>query len=300
MSVFFGHERLPEPQRIVCRTKPDLRLAESYLPALLLCIKGMGYSAIAPITLMLPWRLALLAVALLGLLLYVDHLYLVLPHVVFIDTTALSLDVFAGTLLVIAMTLLKPCSQQCQAILGLWTLCSATYLLIAQQAPKPLVHAVAFAFVVAFIYWDLGHPLSPVQSFVLYNHSAPLPSVAAPPSISFFARTALYLSLSLVDVYLLRPVFQQENERMLFCKYGPVLLGAWPWCLGFWVVLAALQLLKRQQTATLAASLSACQAPPALSSSSSPPDTHLNVHDLDVMEAFRLAKQQHMGGKGAN
>ena len=71
----------------VCRAKPNLRLAESYIPALILALKCMAYSFIAPIVLLLHWRIAVMSVAVFSFILYVDHIYLTLPNSVFIDTS---------------------------------------------------------------------------------------------------------------------------------------------------------------------------------------------------------------------
>jgi hypothetical protein len=260
--------------------KPDLRLAESYIPALLLCVKGMFYSSIAPIILLMQWKVTVLAVALFALFLYTDHLYLVLPNTpVLIDTTALSLDIYCGTLLVLVMTMLRPCSQQCQLVLGLWTFCSACCILFFPHVPKPAVHVLSLSFVLCFIYADLDHQLpligAPSNGTAGINSS----SVAQPSSLPYFSRSALYLSLVILDIYLFRPPLQQENERLLFCKFGPVLLGAWPWCILFWLALASVHLAKL----------------PLLQQAPQPAAT--GGQELDLMEAFRLAKQQHMGGK---
>ena len=287
------------------RSKPDLRLAESYIPALVLGIKCMAYTLIAPIILLLPWKVTVLAMAAFGLVLYVDHLYLVPPHqMAFIDTTAVSLDVLGATLLVLGMSLLRPCSQQCQAILGIWTLCGGAYFFVTpqQNVPRGLVHSTVLVLVLCFIYADIGMA-GPVSLPPSITNS----STTSPP---FFYRTALYLSLSLVDIYLFRPLFQQENERLLFCKYGPVLLGAWPWCLLFWALLCTAQLLKhltfhhqltnsaaQPDAAPLAGQHHTLNIPSASSIPSQPSCS--KVQELDLMEAFRLAKQQHMGAKCA-
>ena len=271
MSVF------PEPPdvgRASCRTKPDLRLAESYVPALALCLKCLAYSTIAPIMLLMHWKVTVLSVALFCFVLYVDHLYLALPGAAFIDTTAVSLDVLGATVLVMVMSLLRPCTQQCQGVLAFWTLCSGCYQLAPFSVPRPLLHLLTLCLLLGFIYADLGQPLA--------GPLAPANSTALPHAAGFYARTSFYVSLAVVDVYLFRPLFQQENERVLLGKYGPVLLAAWPWCLGFWLLLAGVQGLKAAQT----------MRPSAKAPASS-------VQDLDVLEAFRLAKQQHMGTKGA-
>ena len=276
----------PSKDKACCRAKPDLRLAESYIPALLLIVKCIVYCTIAPIVLMMHWRLTLLAVTFFALALYVDHIYLVLPNMLFIDTSALALDVFASTLLVLAMSFARPCTHACQAILGLWSLCSAAHVFLAYNLPKPLIHLLVLCFVMGFMYADMASPQTTHGALLVgTNHSNP--SQAAMQSLPFFSRTAFYTSLVLVDIYLFRPLFQQENERLQFCKYGAVLLASWPWCLLFWFLLASVQL------ARLLTSSSG--EPPGSSSSTQP----TNVQDMDVMEAFRLAKQQHMGSKGA-
>ena len=293
------------------RTKPDLRLAESYIPALILCIKCMLYTSIAPTILLVQWKVTVMCVAFSCFLLYVDHLYFVMPSMVFIDTTAIALDVLGATLLVMVMVMLKPCTQQCQGILALWALFSAVYLLVPYHIPKPCIHLAALFFLLSFIYTDLGLLLgavSPSQGNATHSGS-PMPPLqpATISSLGFFARTAFYTSLIIVDVYLFRPLFQRENERLLFCKYGPVLLGAWPWCLIFWIFLLGIQAIKFFQpfqraqapTSLLPTTTHHGAAPPPLSTTSNGA-AGMMVQDMDVLEAFRLAQKQHMGSKAAN
>ena len=145
---------------------------------------------------------------------------------------------------------------------------------------------------------------------------------AMPTSISFFSRTFFYTSLVIIDAYLFRPLFQQENERLSFCKFGAVLLSSWPWCFLFWGFLVAIQATKAfyqmqpavtppSSSSSTSSSLPSSYISPMGSSAPMPPSHPANnnnnnnspvvsVQDLDVMEAFRLAKQQYMGGKGAN
>ena len=321
------------------RGKPDLRLAESYIPALVLYIKCLGYTTIAPIILLMQWKLTVLCVTAFALLLYVDHLYL--SHgMAFIDTTALCLDVFGSTLLMLAISLLRPCSQQCQAILALWTLLGAAYLLLGSTyVPRPLAHACAFILALFFIYADSSTSSSssvtstnPLPLITMLNQTAASSGSAAAPTttlhVSFISRTMLYVTLALVDIYLFRPLFQQENERLLFCKYAPVLLGSWPWYLCFGFMLGTAQLAKHWHVLDKSSSSSTSSSiggghyntnnnhhhhhhhhhhntdiSSSSSSSMTPASascTSQSIQDLDIMEAFRLAKEQHMGGKFAN
>ena len=308
----------------VCRTKPDLRLAESYIPALILCLKCMGYSAIAPIILLMQWKITILSITFFGFLLYVDHIYFVIPNMLFIDTTAISLDILGSTLLVMVMSLLRPCTQyQCQGILALWTFCSALFGMVPFQVPKPWLHLLTLLFLLTFIYFDLGQPLFihhyqsnnnnniNIHNISILIATAPLPMNYS--SLSFYARTSFYTFLVLIDIYLFRPLFQQENERMLFCKYGPVLLASWPWCFVFWIFFVCMQCLQffqpnfmhlQPKTSLGGASQHPTSSLPINSSNliSSTTTSMMScaAQDLDVLEAFRLAKQQHMGSKGAN
>jgi hypothetical protein len=394
MSVF--HSEAPRH----ARPKVDLRLAESYLPALVLCVKCIAYTTIAPIILLMQWRLTVLCVSAFALLLFVDHLYLSYGPMPFIDSTALCLDVFGCTLLMLAISLLRPCSQQCQGVLALWTVLGAVHvLLMPVGVPRAAVHACAFTLALLFIYADTGSAtaLATATNGVL-NQTLFLPLPSPPLPFSFFLRTTLYVLLSLVDIYLFRPPFQQENERLLFCRYAPVLLGSWPWYFVFWLLLGMAQLTRHVRlhsptnnsqssssstshsggnhnnlkharaspvsqgqssaishhphlscssssssslplyssnhhhlplpfqnpsaalhmhhtTAAAAAAASAYHPHSNSSSSSSSHAAELGmqsqvaasssgaVHhhqELDIMEAFRLAKEQHMGAKGAN
>jgi hypothetical protein len=345
MSVFIPVVEQPRH----ARPKPDLRLAESYLPAVVLYIKCLGYTGIAPIILLMQWRLTVLCVAAFALLLYVDHLYLSHGMIPFIDTTALCLDVFGSTLLMLAISLLRPCSQQCQGILALWTLLGCAYVLCAQLVPRALAHACAFTLALLFIYADAGSggAITVAMNQTLAGMSQQQQPLQQP--LSFFSRTTLYVLLGLVDIYLFRPLFQQENERLLFCKYAPVLLGTWPWYIVFGLFLGTAQLAKHLRllkipsvsSSTLSSGAGGAAATAAasggmyngghsyfshpqqhsgdctLSSSNNstavsaippillPPasafgSAHKSIQELDVMEAFRLAKEQRMGAKGAN
>jgi len=342
MSLFvpleLKHSRSPpissyhEGSNKICRAKPDLKLAESYIPGVFLYFKCLGYCCIAPILLLTQWKISILVVTFFLFMLYMDHLYLVFPNMIFIDTSAISLDVLVGTLIVMLLSLMKPCTQQCQLIFALWTLFGSFVLLLPSAAPKPLVHAVALCFFLAFIYSDLQsgagmlYQESNNNSTTAYLHLTP----SNPPlsSLSYFLRATCYVSLVLIDIYLFRPLFQQENERLFFCKYAPVLLSSWPWCLGFWVFYGMVQVFKIghqlqpmppiQPNTTSSSSSSAGLSANSLdfqsllshghmlnntnaqSSSMEPSSAPAALHDMDVMEAFRLAKQQYMGSKGAN
>jgi len=281
MSVFPQYHVEPHEHHAECRKKPDLRLAESYIPALMVCIKNMGYTSIAPIILLMQWKTTIVSVVAFSSILYLDHIYLVMPGMLFIDTTAISLDVFGATLLVMVMSLLRPCGQQCQGILACWTLCTALHFILVQyNIPQFCIHLLTVAFVMAFIYADL----QPGSMPILQNATG---TVHITHSISFYGRTACYTSLSLVDAYLFRPLFQQENERFMFCKYGPVLLASWPWFMVFWIFLSGVQIFR-------VLTVSSASSPAIIATGGAA------VQDLDVLEAFRLAKQQHMGSKGEN
>jgi hypothetical protein len=274
-------------------------------------------------------------------------------------------------------------------------------LLMPVGVPRAAVHACAFTLALLFIYADTGSAtaLASATNGVL-NQTLFLPLPSPPLPFSFFLRTTLYVLLSLVDIYLFRPPFQQENERLLFCRYAPVLLGSWPWYFVFWLLLGMAQLTRHvrlhsptnnSQSSSSSSSTShsggnhnnlkharaspvsqgqssAISHHPHLSCSSSSssslplyssnhhhlplpfqtPSAALHLHhtaasaaaaasayhphsnssssssshtaelgmqsqvaasssgavhhhqELDIMEAFRLAKEQHMGAKGAN
>lgn len=364
----------------VIRCKPDLRLAESYVPAALLIFKGLFYTFMVPIIACVEEYWGLIVVAFFLMLLYVDHIYFVIPTVVFIDTTAVSLDVVMSTLCMLLLGAFPGQSYPwaCIAVLSIWGCCGGVYILtmigtkkntLRPAGYKCMAHIIAFLSLLLFILmWmvEEGPSQHTSQNITssLSGQGCKIANKMIHP-FHYFLRNLLYIILILVDSYSFRPLFQQENERIFFCKYGAILFAYdWQFTALFFGCMLAIQILRvshyvewmtegassssfhneesdqdmiSNSTPTImvvdnaggvlqgffsfgtslseevgqgASSQEAVHhheghnvafQPNGTMNSSTPTTNHIQaaaaVVDQDVMEAFRIAKQQYHGGK---
>jgi hypothetical protein len=251
----------PDLESQAPRANLDLRLAESYIPALLLSLKFALYSSMVSLLVNLPAHLSLCVASAYLAALYVDHIYLLLPqkNAAFIDTTALSADVVFAHLFMLAA---PEGDWGCSAALVLWTALGVLQLLTPQsRAVAHLAAAGCFALFAALN--TLAEPAPPRQG----TH--------------FYIRALLYGVLALVDAYTLRPPLQLEADRLCACKYGAVLFSQWPLAVALFSTALAAQLLKLHAQHRVPEPPEPAQAEPP------------SVADLNVMEALRLAKEQY-------
>lgn len=325
--------------------KPDLRLAESYIPAALLMIKGIFYTLMVPLALAIHESFILFIITVFLLVLYVDHLYLVLPNANFIDTTALCLDIMASNLCMLFIADdAQGVSMNTTLVLFVWCIgCIIhAYAAIHDKKIRTLtLHCMAFFFSLLFAL------LSCLDSRSASFHYAPGNTTIMAPapakriqSIHFFFRCIMYIVLVLVEAYTFRPIMQHENERHFFCKYGALLLSQWQVAAAIFLILLASQILKISHTMECAGDADGAEEGTLEKSNSHTlpngiafhecsllkntsglkmPETiimhdvnHTPFHvaggisivpnagpvDSDVMEAFRLAKQQYTAHHG--
>lgn len=327
--------------------KPDLRLAESYIPAALLMIKGMFYTSMVPLASAIDESFILFIITGFILILSVDHLYLVWPNANFIDTTAVCLDIMASNLFMLFMADdAQGVSMNTTLVLFVWCIGGVihAYATIHDKKMRAIIlHSMAFFFSLLFALLSCLDSRSVHNSSVYYTPSNATTIAPAPAkriqSIYFFFRCIMYIVLVLVEAYTFRPIMQQENERHFFCKYGALLLSQWQVAAAIFLILLASQILKITQTMECAGDADGAEGGGPLEKSNSHtngiafhecsllkstsglkmPETivmhdvnHTPFHvpggisivpnagpvDSDVMEAFRLAKQQYTAHHG--
>ena len=109
------------------RQKPDLRLAESYIPAVVTWIKGLAYTCIVPVVVYgggerRIWRGGAFVLAL-----YMDHMY-VSPGRGFLDSTAVAADITAGCIALMLLQM-EGCLL-CQVGAGSWAALGALHVAV--------------------------------------------------------------------------------------------------------------------------------------------------------------------------
>ena len=265
------------------RHRPDLRLAETYLPAaiclakcvLLYCFVGPVLAGIAHA------GTRLLVVTALLLCLYFDHLY---PSAMgqqrFVDTNALCVDVVAGTLLshmlgLDALGLHASIAAANALACGLWALGGAAHIYVGKDRalPNAIAHALTCAAVLAVTgtinacHWT-GCIAAQHYTYPFGAH----------------LRAVLYLGLVFVDAFALKPVWQRETDRLHLLRYGSVLLAHCSYGLPVCAVLLGAAQAARLFAPTVAAGCDMEQG-------SSSGLTSMTQADA---EAFQLAREQYM------
>ena len=320
------------------RTRPDLRLAESYIPAVVALIKGLLYvTACLLIPIFLGWQYAYIPL----IALYYDHLIFTSS---FIDSTSITTDVVASTMAIQTNSLDSSCySWICWIITFFWCVLgihhiytrdafnhnnnvSGSYLI-----PKPLAHSMVTCFIVT-IFWVANNnsisnskgTLQIINNSSANNNNKATIIANSGTLLPFYVRTIAYLSLFIVDAYNLRPPLQREKDRIGMLRYGSVLFSPVFMCLLYTAILICTQIAciyQHQQrieplptNANVARDsnlyhtnnnniLHACNQ--TTSSSVSNINNCINtkninsVDSLDVQEAFRLAKLQYLDGKAS-
>ena len=161
------------------RQKPDLRLAESYIPAALLTLKICFYTTMIPLVLFTQSRFSIMIISLYTIVLYFDHIYLVFTKNPFIDSTAVCLDILASNIL----CLVFPKNAQAlfpTIIFVIWGICGSIYIAVipsqktsSREFYRFCTHIVTVLIFVSLLSTDAtaGEPPGDNQQYSNYYHS---------------------------------------------------------------------------------------------------------------------------------
>jgi hypothetical protein len=181
----------PTPSPTQPRRPIDLRLAESYVPAVILWFKCMLYTCLVP-TYYYSGSFQVPAVGGFLVVLYYDHIYMN-PYNNFFDTTAIAIDVTAASFVALIVDI-DGC-WICQFVSIGWFICGCCHIIMnhdsTSRVPLPVFHGLCAALIV--IQLSFASPGVPASS------TRALTDVAVS-----FVRSAAYATLVLVDIYLLR------------------------------------------------------------------------------------------------
>jgi hypothetical protein len=341
------------------RPRPDLRLAESYIPGVLTWVKGIIYTSMCIFLVQYGsefnnnnnnGKVLVLRIAPI-LILYYDHIFLNSNNnggMLFIDSTSICTDVLAGTIAGQLSHIDMSCnSMWCSSIAILWTIMGSCHIFFGDGIiPKNICHMFTAFFIMIIMSFSKGSIF--IQSGITLASSVP-----------FFARSVTYLILVIVDAYTLRQPTQREKDRIGLIRYGPALFSTSIYLVFCIIVLFCFQIAKiysiyqnnnicgggittYQQFTTssnssnsdnnnnmhaIESGMSSCIqdnssngsnycskngslniinnnniipmacAPSSLLISASQRSQSISVDNLDIQEAFKLAKLQYMNGK---
>lgn len=265
------------------RSRPDLRLAESYIPAAVTYSKGMLYTLVCLLARLTRWPLVPPLVAL-----YYDH---TLWTSSFMDSSSVCLDVVVSTLF---MLNLQPAANHLVAWAGLvfWSLLGACHIMLWPNHKQNLAIAI-------------GHMVIPTAGFACVLPNATSSSTEpsrSDPQWPFICRSSVFLLLVIVDIYTMRPPTQRERDRIGMMRYGAVLFSPTvaPLCMCTLILVAA-------QAIRLYYPPDNISILPTTIFEHKPehkPEHKLehkpsSLDALDFQEAFKLAKLQSMDGKNS-
>ena len=270
------------------RSRPDLRLAESYIPAAMACLKGMLYTlAICTLTRNgvgpYMWVIAL----------YYDHIWTLAPSS-FLDSTSICTDIVAGTMVMLQ----QPPHQQHSnnymggAGLAIWSVLGACHVYLGRDGflqqwthskhnnnnvLQILLHIIPIACFSMVVIRPSAIGKRLIMMMDTNNNATGAPMIVGGSGEDivawpFMCRSMLYLCFMMVDIYTLRPPTQRERDRIGMLRYGAVLFApvVGP-LLGCSFVLAAAQV----------ARLSYCA-----------PFSTAATEELPITNASAMAKQQ--------
>ena len=268
------------------RGRPDLRLAESYIPAAITYSKGIFYTLLCLIARFTRWPLVPPLVVL-----YYDH---TLWTSAFMDSSSICLDIVMGTLF---MLNLQPAAHYLAAWAGLmfWSLLGACHIVLWPHHRQNL--AVA-----------MGHLAVPTASLACVLPNTTSSTAETLPQWPFMCRSGIYLLLLIIDIYTMRPPTQRERDRVGMMRYGAVLFAPTVAVLLVCVLIAGIG-----QTVRLYYPIDNAAAsllPIAYEHKTQEHNKqehnkqeHKNttnaIDALDFQEAFKLAKLQSMDGKNS-
>lgn len=240
-SKTYNHRRAP-------KSVPDLKLAESYVAGVLTWFKGMFYVCLCLCIqygnydnqTLEKYIGPLLTLRILPFfLLYYDHIYTwklcqYIPFDVnFIDSTSLSLDVVAGTIVCQIAHIDYSCSSFiCCLVCISWTIFSAAHLFYFHIGLENWYHhAIILVLVICILLFSKSN-VSQDVSGILKNEtfSSVLTKAGTILKVQgsiwpFLFRAAAYLSMCIVDIYFLRSPYQRERDRIGMLRYGSLLFS---------------------------------------------------------------------------
>ena len=222
------------------RGRPDLRLAESYIPAAFTWVKGMIYTAALCILTRVAHRWWALALPLLSL--YYDHLWW---SPTFMDSTSVCVDVVMATVVMQTRQVHnKDSTQWCWMVLIGWSIGGCIHIYFGDAKVPHYYHLCSHVMPIASLltlsFMMHGGPYYGEQQQPEINYNITTATTGRPdPQWLFYCRSAAYLILMIVDAYTLRPPTQRERDRMGLVRYGAVLFcPIFPLCVSFLFLLA--------------------------------------------------------------
>lgn len=313
------------------RARPDLRLAESYIPGAVAWIKGIGYTSLC---LLVQYgnievgydgvgKLLMLR-ALPLVILYYDHIIYssIMTTNPYVDGTAVATDVIAGTIAAQFAHLDYSCtSVWCWLIPLIWAGLGACHIYNGDWfIPRGLNHTITACCVLFMFLFSKGIPHHHHSSNSTI--STTIGGAVATSITPYYARAASYLSLVIIDAYMIRPPLQREKDRVGLLRYGALLFAPIIPLIACVLILTGVQVTKIYQEMssttldhpTPIQNTSSSQQQQPKPSVKTPIQASFQHHfpvatprviapnsvdALDVQEAFRLAKLHYMDGKAS-
>jgi len=222
----------------VPRFRPDLSLAESYIPGVFTMVKGMFYTCLCVLVQYgthMHYSQVLTLRLLPILCIYYDHLVMDRFHskalTWFIDNTSLSLDVLIGTLASQISHIDISCtSYLCCAIIIAWCFLGSVFMhipenILSYNMGHPIVCICILCTVLVSEHYNMHHAIPNLNStsMRIYEHGMHAHTDYVLPCL---IRSFMYLSFSIVDAYTIRTPFQREKDRICMLKYGSILFSS--------------------------------------------------------------------------
>ena len=194
----------PQPASRLAPRHLDLRLAESYVPAVVLWFKCMLYASIVP-AYFYSGSMHVAAVGGFLVALYYDHVYMD-PYPNVVGSTTIAIDVVAGCIVELLLDM-ETC-WLCMFVSGAWFACGCAHIVWSHAGdavvvPLPVMHLTS-----AFLL---------IAQLVCASPSRHDPRQEVTEMIGCFVRAAVYAILTVADVYLLRSAPLCFDCWMLLC-----------------------------------------------------------------------------------
>jgi hypothetical protein len=283
-------------------------------------LKILFYTLAIPIILAIPNNYITLPITVFMGILYLDHIYFTpYQNTIFpmIDTTAVSADVLGASLMLLILNILQPESEECWealVVLTLWSIMSMGYTFSVTSKNSQIVnvrqhlfllHMLACFFFLMFVLSRCGSIAVKHENIVVNSTVVNENYLKSYMQISYFyLRSILYCFIVLIDSYILRQkkIVQHGNERVFFCKFGILLLISWHFaivlfCCFSCIILRNMDFVTEDAQSVIATTDDWNNKKKEIVIE----NTKQATVDLDVLEAFQIAKQQytlfHHGGK---